>query len=345
MFFVDKYEPKNISDISFHKDELIKLEAMAKDESIPHIIFYGPKGSGKKTLIKMFLEMMYDKNVHKIKDSKYNVSGSGNTVTEIEIKQSDYHIVIEPNNNNFDRYLIQDVVKEYARRVQLNVFTTKKSFKTVLINNIENLSYYAQTSLRRTMEKYSDSCRFIACCSSLSRIIEPLRSRCYCFRISAPTTEMMLPRLINIAYKEKLDLTLSQYNTIIEKSEGNMKKGLWLLDCYRFGTDTNTTYEDIIDEIVKHILSTKLKSILVIRSLFYMIMITNINGSDIIRDVVDKLITNNKINDQKKINITEIAATYEYNLILGRREIIHLEAFVISVINILRNNGLIVAAK
>ena len=62
MFFIDKYAPKSIEDAYFHKDELNKLKIMSKDESIPHIIFYGPEGSGKKTTINMFLEMEPNSN-------------------------------------------------------------------------------------------------------------------------------------------------------------------------------------------------------------------------------------------------------------------------------------------
>ena len=201
MFFVDKHVPQNVDDLVFHKKELELLKKMSQDESIPHIIFYGPDGAGKKTLIRLFLEMLYDSEVNKLDDSIYKVSGSGNSNTDIIIKQSNYHIVIEPNNTNFDRYLIQDVVKEYAKKVPLNVFTAKKCFKTVLINNVDNLSYYAQTSLRRTMEKYSSTCRFIMWCKSLSRVIDPIRSRCYCFRIPAPSDGDMIELIAHVSYK------------------------------------------------------------------------------------------------------------------------------------------------
>ena len=178
MFFVDKYTPQSIGDAKFHIDLLNRLEHMSKNESIPHMLFYGPDGCGKKTIIKLFLEMLFDKDVHKTEDSVYTVVGSGNKAVQVVVKQSNYHIVIEPNNNNFDRYLIQDIVKEYAKKMPMSIFKTKKIFKIVLINNVDNLSYYAQTSLRRTMEKYSSTCRFIMWCTCPTRVIEPLISRC-----------------------------------------------------------------------------------------------------------------------------------------------------------------------
>ena len=144
-FLVDKYSPK-INDIYqpeyeyfnklnntkstdwkeynpdkcyFHKDILDKLKVISDDNSLPHIIFYGNSGTGKKTLINLFLEMIFDKSIYKLDDSKYTVISSGNMENEIIVKQSDYHIIIEPNNNNFDRYLIEDIVKEYAKRYPL----------------------------------------------------------------------------------------------------------------------------------------------------------------------------------------------------------------------------------
>lgn len=57
----------------------------------------------------------------------------------------------------------------------------------VLLSEADNLSRNAQAGLRRTMEKYSSNCRLILCCENSSRIIAPIRSRCLCLRISAPT--------------------------------------------------------------------------------------------------------------------------------------------------------------
>ena len=60
-------------------------------------------------------------------------------------------------------------------------------FLVVLLSEADNLSRNAQAGLRRTMEKYSSNCRLILCCENSSRIIAPIRSRCLCLRVSAPT--------------------------------------------------------------------------------------------------------------------------------------------------------------
>lgn len=337
MLFIDKYSPKNEKDLIFHKKEFEILKKMSGDDSLPHIIFYGPEGSGKKTLIKLYLEMIYDKQVNQLCDSVYKVTGSGNNSTEVVIKQSNYHIIIDPNNNNFDRYLIQDVVKEYAKKIPLNIFTSKKPFKTVLINSVDNLSYYAQTSLRRTMEKYSETCRFIMWCRSLSRVIDPIRSRCHCFRIQTPSSEQLFDIITNVSSKELIPLTLKDYQEIISRSDGSIKKILWMMQLKKIGEDFETSYEQTINEIIVNLLEAKIDNLVKIRELFYNIMITNIPGTQIMKDIVKKLFDHKSVPEAAKLSIVEISAHYEHNLIRGRREIMHFEGFIVHVIHVLHN--------
>ena len=361
-FLVDKYIPGNVEDIIdplydyydtkikkinndwkqgcpikcfFHKEILNQLKTISNDDCLPHIIFYGNRGSGKKTLINLFLEQIFDKSVYNIDDSKYNVISSGNIENEVIVKQSDHHIIIEPGNNNFDRYLIQDIVKEYARRYPLCIYESSREFKMVQINNLDNLSYYAQTSLRRTIEKYSKTCRFIMWCYSLSKVIEPLRSRCLCIHIPTQSEEELIKWTFNIASLEKINLDFNVLTNIVESSNGNLKDILWKLDMYKYcGKITNcyqTALNSLIDEIFgKH-------DILTIRDYIYKMMITGITSCIIIKDILNIILV--KISNYSKDKIFKIinfASLYEYRLSKGRRDIIHIETFIENVINTLK---------
>ncbi len=335
MFLIDKYNPTNIKNAYFHNELLELLKLMSQDESIPHLIFYGPEGCGKKTIIKMFLEMLFDKDVNNTKDATYTVISSGNKVNEILVKQSNHHIVIEPNNTNFDRYLIQHIVKEYARRVPLDIFKVNRAFKIVLINNLDNLSYYAQTSLRRTIENYSHTCRFVMWCNSLSRVIEPLRSRCTCKRVAAPTEDRLMQYINYVSNLENIDITLDDLLKINKNSNRNIKKALWLLELKKAKLSYKTIYDKTIKNISELILKKDLNEIQNIRNLIYNILITNIEGNKIIQNIVLELIKNNDINDELKYKMIEAGTNYEHNLLRGRHEIIHLEGFVMSIISII----------
>lgn len=361
MFFIDNYAVKKLSDtlidgkkVLFHQEKLELLKIMTKDNSVPHIIFYGPPGSGKKSLTNIFLEMLYGPCINNLTEHIYKVNGSGNTTTDEPIMQSNHHIVIEPHNNNFDRYLVQDVVKSYAQRMPIITTETQKTFKTVLIHDVDNLSYYAQTSLRRTMEKYSDTCRFIMCCQSLSKVIDPIRSRCYNFRINAPTNEQLFELLLNVCKKEKLLLSREDHFTILNKAQRNTKKLLWLLQLKACDFTFNTTYDNKIKEITKKIIKHQVSSIKDIRLMLYGIIITNINGSIILKSISDCLMqyvnmnidhyeskdTNfilnlrkiSKFRDEFSMYIIQESARFEHKLVRRRREIIHIEAFIASII-------------
>lgn len=185
------------------------------------------------------------------------------------------------------------------------------------------------------MEKYSKTCRFIMWCRSLKKVIEPLKSRCYCVRVPSPKNDELFTFVHSIALKEKINLTLDDYSQILKYANGRIKKALWMLEFKKIKmNDTTTTYEIIIDEIVKKLLKFDLKNIASIRLLLYNIMITNINGSQIIRSVLEKLLPQLKT-DQQKIAVVEKATQCEHRLLLGRREINHLEAFIIGTFDII----------
>ena len=361
-FLVDKYIPGNIEDIInplynyyndmvgkkendwkshspskcfFHRDILEQLATISSDDCLPHIIFYGNQGSGKKTLINLFLEQIFDKSVYNLDDTKYNVVSSGNIENEVIVKQSDHHIIIEPGNNNFDRYLIQDIVKEYARRYPLCIFESSREFKMVQINNLDNLSYYAQTSLRRTIEKYSKTCRFIMWCYSLSKVIEPLRSRCLCIHVPTQTEEELIKWTFNISALENIKLDFNILTNIVESSKGNLKDILWKLDMYRYCGKITNCYQTALNSLIEEIFNKH--DILTIRDYIYKMMITGITSGIIIRDILNIiLIKIEKYPKDKIFKIIDCASLYEYRLSKGRRDIIHIETFIENVINILK---------
>lgn len=369
-FLVDKYIPKKISDIFdedteylqklnkniklendswintnpskcfFHKEIFNKLKKIAEDDGMPHVIFYGNPGTGKKTMINLFLEMIFDKSIYKLDDSKYTVISSGNIENEVIVKQSDHHIIIEPNNNNFDRYLIQDIVKEYARKYPLCIFEKNRNFKMVQINNLDNLSYYAQTSLRRTIEKYSKTCRFIMWCYSLSKVIEPLRSRCLCIHVPTQSEEDLVQWTFNISSLENVNINLPILNWIVQNSNGNLKDILWKLDLYKYCGKIQNGYQKSLVSLINEI--TTDGDIQIIRDYIYKMMITNISSNVIIKDILNIILIkldNDKYSNSKNKSsqIIDHASNFEYRLSKGRRDIIHIEAFILNIINVLKS--------
>lgn len=308
-----------------------------------HLIVYGSNGCGKNFIVKKLLEKIYGKKAVEVNDVEYTINGYSNTKTKVNIKQSKYHILLEPKNNGFDKYLIQEIIQDYAKTDILNILKYKKLFKVVVIDKIDNLSYYAQASLRRTMEKYANTCKFIFICDQLSKVIEPLKSRCLLVRIPLPTNQMLINIMLNICQKENIELTLKDYKEIIKKSNNNINILLWLLEFKKHDCTYDENWSYLIDKIINLIIDKKNyttisinKLIVKIREYFYILFITNINFQLVIRNIMLKLI--NKFNDiQIKYQIIEITSIFEKRLNQGTRHIIHLEAYVLRLIKLFSN--------
>ena len=336
MFLIDKYTPTNINEIYFHKEIYELLERMSKDESIPHIIFHGVKGTGKKTMIKIFLEMLFDKSVNNIYEVDYKVTGSSNKVNFESIKKSDYHIIIQPKNTNYDRYLIHDVVKDYAKRTGFEAYQTNRKFKVIQIDELDKFPYYAQTSLRRTIENYSDKCRFIMWCDSLSNVIEPIQSRCTCIRLSLPSESELSKYIYDVSIKENLCLKLSEYHRILKKK--NLKDCLWELEFKKNNFKKIDDYKSSLLNLIDIIYKKDLSKIDDARDIIFKISITNFRFSNIIEDLVEYILNDKRFSNilKKKfiIKISEI----EHNLIRSRRGIIHFDSLIISLMKLINDN-------
>lgn len=343
MFLFEKYCPSRVSDFMFNREIMEQLIHISINENIPHIIISGPSGAGKKTLVKFFLEAIYDSDINNLSKIKYNISGSS-AKKEIEISQSNYHIIIEPTNTNHDKYILQEIIKQYAIHKSFNIFKSKRKFKTIVIYNLENLANNSQAALRRTMELYAKSCRFIMVCNNLSKIFDPLKSRCRTFCVPLPKISEISDIITKISISENIILNDSEMRHIIKNCNNNLKKAIWLLESKRLKYDAVITLDEIFNNVIKNILETQhSKDVLRIfneniRDDIYRILITNIKGSEIIATLMDQLIK--KIDDDEiNIKIIQHASEAEYNLILGRREITHIDVFIMGVIRELRKHN------
>jgi replication factor C subunit 3/5 len=100
----------------------------------------------------------------------------------------------------------------------------------VVLNEVDRLSLGAQHALRRTMEKYTASCRLILVCESLSRVSAPLRSRCLAVRVAAPTKEEIVHVLTGIAAKENLAVQADLCENIANECSRNLRRAILMLE-------------------------------------------------------------------------------------------------------------------
>jgi replication factor C subunit 3/5 len=308
-----------------------------------HLVVYGRSGSGKEFLVNKLLEKIYGKKNTELSEIEYTINGYGSSKTKLIIKQSKFHIIIEPISTGFDKYLIQEIIQNYAKIEMLNILKYKRLFKIVVINKIDNLSNTAQASLRRTMEKYSDTCKFIFICDQLSKMIEPLRSRCIEIRVPLPNQIQIINTLLDISQKENYDLTLNELNNILNNSNNIIYNAIWLLELKINGCDFNNTKNDILNKITKMIINynnynaKKINKVIILsRELFYKLSITNIPTQEIISEIMKKLLTYVDDMDVKGY-IIKITSIFELRKSQGTRHIECFEAYLIRLIYLFSN--------
>ena len=340
-FLVDNFIPQSQHQMMFHgdiMDKLLKLTSFLDDENsafvdMPHLLFYGPPGSGKKTIIRLLLEKIYDKNVNKIKKVSYSIEGYSNTKLEVEIEQSNYHIIIRPNNSGLDKYLVQEIIKEYGKLV--NVFKTRKKFKVVIIDSIDNLSVLAQASLRCTMEKYAHSCKFILLGNQVSKVSEPLKSRCLTVQVPAPSKIEIFQTLIYITQVYNLNVDLNSLAEITLKCNRNIKNAFWMTELNHYNNYAKVNWHEkikIIVDIITKVKKNKITEAKIskIRSILYDQFVTNLDGNTILKELVRQLLLVTP--DDLIEAVVNLAATYENQIVLGKRFVLHIEALIYEIL-------------
>mmetsp|Transcript_33683 Transcript_33683/g.45325 ORF Transcript_33683/g.45325 Transcript_33683/m.45325 type:complete len:106 (-) Transcript_33683:793-1110(-) len=101
-----------------HEETIDMLSSLSQSDNFPHILFYGPSGSGKRSLTKALLHALYDSNaVHRIKaeSKEFKISATSSTTCSCIVFSSNYHLEVTPSEaDSHDRVIVQKLIKEVA---------------------------------------------------------------------------------------------------------------------------------------------------------------------------------------------------------------------------------------
>jgi replication factor C small subunit len=215
--WVEKYRPTSLKEMVGHDAIVPLLKAYAEKRTLPHLMFAGPPGTGKTTAALALARDLY---------------GAEWRQNFLELNASD--------SRGIDT--VRTTIKEYARTSALG----EVGFKILFLDEADNLTSDAQASLRRLMERYSSSCRFILSCNYSSRIIDPIQSRCAVFRFRGYSNEAIRTQIERVAKAEGKRIEPEAVDALVTTAFGDMRRAINLLQLAsaHSGTITAETVKD-----------------------------------------------------------------------------------------------------
>ena len=303
--WAEKYRPTSLKDIINQKHVVERVEAFVKEKSVPHLLFSGPAGVGKTTTA---LSLAHD---------LYGVIWRQNV---LELNASD--------TRGID--VIRGQVKDFARMKAIG----NVPYKLIILDEADNLTPDAQQALRRTMENFTRTARFILICNYSSRIIDPIQSRCSVFRFK-PLLEKDVREYINrIVNGEKLKITEDGIKAVLTLSEGDLRRVANLLQASAalgkritedvvYGVASQAKPKDV-EEMLNLALSGDFKSAR--KKLHDLILKQGLAGEDVIKAIHGTIYSLN-IPEEDKVKLIEKAGEYDFRISEGGDPLIQLEAF------------------
>lgn len=348
--WVDKYRPKTLAQLSYHKDITQNLQALSKSGDFPHLLVYGPSGAGKKTRIYATLHAIFGVSVEKLKIDVKTFTTPSNRKLEFNVLSSPHHLEITPSDmGNNDRVVIQDLLKDVASTEQVdfgNQSSKRHRFKVVIINEADSLSRDAQAALRRTMEKYSSNIRLILVCNSISNIIAPIKSRTLLVRIPSPSAAEISLILHDVAQEEKVKYSSTDqqalsgfYEQVATVSNRNLRRALLAFETICMQNETINVkqmhsvivldWELIIRNMAKSISTTRnVANLAKLRTATYELLSHCIPARTILKGLLFELIKLEKGKTKLIAEIVKIASIFDERLSLGTKSIFHIEGFI-----------------
>ena len=300
--WVEKYRPKTLGEVVGQEDIVERLKAYVKTGNLPHLLFAGPPGTGKTTCAIALARDLF-----------------GDTW------KSQFFEMNSSDERGID--VVRNKIKEYARMVPLG-----GSFNVLFLDECDHLTGDAQAALRRTMEMYTKSSRFILSANYSSRIIEPIQSRTAVFRFRPQKPEAIRTYLARIAQAEGLKVSEKAVDALVYVASGDMRKAVNALQVaasISTTIDEETLYKTAStarpEEVRKLIEGALAGDFLGARdALDHLLIEYGLSGEDILRQI-HRTVFEVSLPDTYRVKLVDTVGEVEYRLVQGSNERIQLE--------------------
>ncbi|XP_059164192.1 replication factor C subunit 4-like [Physella acuta] len=313
--WIEKYRPKNVEDVAYQDEVVAVLKKSLEGSDLPNLLFYGPPGTGKTSTILAIARQLFGSDIYKDR--------------VLELNASDERGIS----------VIREKVKKFAQLTAGGSRPDGKPcppFKIIILDEADSMTKDAQSALRRTMERESKTTRFCLICNYVSRIIEPITSRCAKFRFKALAEDILSSRLKAICEGEGVSIEDSAVEAVIKTSEGDMRKAIMTLQsasrlCGKEGHITAAMVYDIAgvipdDDLDKVISTCSSDSYSDLDLAVQRIIMEGFAASQLLSQLHDKIVVMDSLSDLQKSIIALKMAEVDKCLMDGADEYLQLMA-------------------
>ena len=300
--WVEKYRPQKLSEVVNQTEIIGSLEALIKDPTdMPHLLFSGSAGVGKTTTALCITRQ---------------ILGEHSKDYTLELNASDERGI----------GMVREKVKKFSRFAGM----ADVPFKIIILDEADEMTSDAQTALRRIIEDAARICRFILIANNVSKIIEPIQSRCATFKFTSVSEEDVVARLEEIAKKEKIKADEKGLEAIYDYSEGDMRHAINLLQAAsslgavteaNVKSSAGLTKASDVDDVLKITLSGKVTDAR--EKMIELIKVYGMSESDFLKYLNSAVF---KSKHEKLAEILEVIAKYDYRILVGANSEIQLSA-------------------
>ncbi|GAA5808506.1 hypothetical protein MFLAVUS_001897 [Mucor flavus] len=305
--WVEKYRPKTMDDISSQEQAVLVLKKALQSDNLPHLLFYGPPGTGKTSSILALANELYGPQLIKSRVLELNASDErGIQIVREKVK-------------NFSRNTVTNKVEGYPC----------PPYKIVILDEADSMTKDAQSALRRTMETYSKTTRFCIVCNYVSRIIEPITSRCAKFRFKSLPVQDLEDRLQMICDQEGVNLGPNTLKTLIECSGGDLRKAITFLQSGFSLQGSDAITPRMIEEMAGVIPKDKMEAVVECWSINSIqhtekevqnLMNEGYSGENILLQIHQEVMKNDNLSTLQKTKIYEYLSVADIDLVQGADE-------------------------